>query len=180
MTWIVYLVCNRTWSETQRVPTWEISFYNASSSSFYWGGIVEGGILPSNFPSQNLELCRCFRILTLSSTQWPNPCDLPIHLVSGIVHTVMVVQALPFINWKTPSNTLKLYEPRSPLAWDTRYQATTSAGTDALGRSALVVVCPLLLLLGWGRQSFSSLIIHENEILSKPFLKFCSSKDTKD
>ena len=40
----------------------------------------------------------------------------PIHLVSGIVHTVMVVQALPFINWKIPSNTLKLYEPRSPLA----------------------------------------------------------------
>ena len=102
----------------------------------------------------------------------------PSHLVSGIVHTLMLVQALPFINWMIPSNTLKLYEPRSPLAWDTRHQATTSAGTDALGRSALFVVCPLLLLLGWGRQSFSSLIIHENEI-SASLSWNCSSKHTK-
>ena len=75
-----------------------------------------GGWLSSNFPSQKFgvvqvlqDTCPFIHTMTVLDIS-------PSHLVSGIVHTLTLVQALPFINWMIPSNTLKLYEPRSPLA----------------------------------------------------------------
>lgn len=75
----------------------------------------------------------------------------PVHLLLGMACAPILVQALPIITCMTPSSPLKLDEARSHLAWDIGHRAAaTTAETDSVGRSVLLVVY-LLTPAAWGR-----------------------------
>lgn len=81
------------------------------------------------------------------------------------------VQALSFPNRMNSSSPLKLYNPKSPLAWNTGHQvAVNSAAMDSIGRSVSSICnllpcpfCPQELV----KVSFIFLIIHEDVISAR-------------
>lgn len=96
----------------------------------------------SNFPSQKFGS----HLNALGCTPAPPYRDIlgiaQVYLL-GIACVSILVQALSFITWMTPSNPLTLCKPGSPLAGDIGHQAVaTSAGTNSTGRSVLFYSLP--------------------------------------